>query len=125
MATPWWTSSAVMTHGGQTCVRFMWMNGHRPAVLHAWPNSAIGAAAGPLALKGTSGSRVDRSRTSSSAQNTPSPRTSPTEGWLSASSRSAGPITVSPSSRTCSRIPSSRKMRIEATAVAQASGWPE
>src|SRR5690349_19742336 len=92
MAIPWCTSSAVMTQGGHTWVRFMWMNGHSPADLQALPNSAIGAAAAPLALNGTSGSLVDRSRTSSSAQNTPSPRTSPTEGCWSASSRRAGPI---------------------------------
>ena len=79
----------------------------------------------PVALNGTSGSRVARSRTSSSAQNTPSPRTSPTLGCRSASSRSAGPITSSPSARACSMMPSSLKIWIEATADAQASGCPE
>ena len=77
----------------------------------------------PLALKGTSGSRVDRSRTSS-APSTPAAHLAH-RGVLSASSRSAGPITVSPRSRTCSRIPSSRKIRIDATAAAQAKGCPE
>ena len=37
-------------------------------------------ASSPDALYGTSGSRVVRLRTSSTAQNTPSPRTSPTDG---------------------------------------------
>ena len=85
----------------------------------------MGAAAAPDALNGTSGSRVCRSRTSSIAQNAPSPRTSPTLGCRSASARSSGPMTSVSSSRTCSRMRSSRKIPIDATADAQASGWPE
>ena len=83
------------------------------------------AAAAPDALNGTNGSRVERLRTSSMAQNTPSPRTSPTASWLALSLSSAGPMMSVPSMRACSTTPSSSKMRIDATADAQASGCPE
>ena len=66
-------------------MRLKWVNGHRPLALHAAASSFIGSASAPAALNGTSGSRVSRSRTSSIAQNTPSPRTSPTDGWLACS----------------------------------------
>ncbi len=84
----------------------------------------MGFASAPVALNGTSGSRVLRFFTSSSAQNTPSPRTSPTDGCLSASFRSSGPRTSVPSMRACSTIFSSLKMPIDATMLAHASGWP-
>ena len=95
-------SSTGMVHGGTTWMRLKWENGQTPFALQAATTSFIGAAASPAALNGTSGSRVSRSRTSSMAQNTPRPRTSPTDGWRSCSSRSAGPITSVPSVRACS-----------------------
>jgi len=82
-------------------------------------------AAAPVALNGTSGSRVSRSRTSSIAQKTPSPRTSPTDGCRAASSASPGAMTSLPIRRACSTMPSSLKMPMDATALAHASGWPE
>ena len=59
------------------------------------------------------------------AQNTPRPRTSPTDGWRSAIAASSGPTMSSPRWRACSMMPSSLKMLMLATAEAQASGWPE
>ena len=41
------TSSAVIVHGGTTCVRLKWTNGHRPRCLQAVTNSFIGAACEP------------------------------------------------------------------------------
>ena len=72
-----------------------------------------------------SGSRVSRSATSSIAQNTPSPRTSPITSWRSASSASAGPISVSPIARAFSTTPSDSIASSVATIEAIASGCPE
>ena len=96
-------------------------------VLAGFPDGLAddGPAAGPAALYGTSGSRVCGSLTSSRAQKYPSPRTSPTLGCFSAISARRGAMTVSDTLRTFSRMPSSSKIRIDATAEAQASGWPE
>ena len=44
------TSSAVLVHGGTTCVRLKWVKGHSPRCLQAAANSFIGAAATPEAL---------------------------------------------------------------------------
>ena len=84
MSRPRTSSSSVITSGGATCRRLKCTNGQRPACLHAAATAAIGAASAPLALNGTSGSRVAASRTSSIAQNRPSPRTSPTDGCCAA-----------------------------------------
>ena len=63
--------------------------------------------------------------TSSIAQNTPSPRTSPTLGCFAMIFCSSGPITSVPSLRAFSTIFSSLKMPMLATTDAHASGCPE
>lgn len=103
--------------GGTMCTRLKWANTSRPC-LHAATTSATGAAAGPAALNGTSCSRVSRSKTSSMAQNMPSPRTSPTEGWPSPISLRRSPRTSRPSQAERSTSPSSLKMLMLATADA-------
>ena len=95
MSRPWAISSAVVVHGGTTWIRLKWVNGHRPSALHAAVNSAIGAAASPAALNGTSGSRSRWSRTSSTAQNTPRPaHLADATGASAAISASRGAMTV-------------------------------
>ncbi len=103
----------------------MFTNGQIPCFFAAAPKAAIGAFASPAALYGTSGSRVSRFFTRSRAQNMPTPRTSPTLGCRSASSRSAGSTTEAPSRAAFSTTPSSAITLIVATAAAQASGCPE
>ena len=80
MARPSSTNSGLVLHGGTTCRRLKCVNGHKPFALQAAASSTIGFVSAPAALYGTSGSRVARSLTSSIAQNTPRPRTSPTLG---------------------------------------------
>ena len=87
-------SSSLIVIGGTTCRRLKWVNGHSPRALHAAARSTIGLLSAPAALYGTSGSRVPRSRTSSMAQNTPSPRTSPTDGWRAGDLRQRRPDDV-------------------------------
>jgi len=72
-----------------------------------------------------SGSLVCLSETSSAAQNTPVPRTSPTSGLVSARRANAGPITVAPTAAAFSTICSSSIAVIVAIIAAIASGWPE
>ena len=71
---------------------------------------------------GTTGSRVPRSVTHSTAQKQPVPRTSPMIGRRSAIARSSGPMTSSPSRRAFAIRPSSSRAPIVATAAAVASG---
>ena len=61
IARPARRSSSPIVIGGTTWVRLKCVNGHRPRCLQAAANSFIGAAAGPAALNGTSGSRVSSS----------------------------------------------------------------
>ena len=69
-----------MTSGGVTRMTLENDDRYSPASIAAALMRLIGAAAGPLALNGTSGSRVSRSFTSSMPQNMPTPRTSPIDG---------------------------------------------
>ena len=114
-----------MISGGATCTRLKCVNGQSPDFLHAAANAAIGAASAPDALNGTSGSRVSRSRTSSIAQKSPRPRTSPTDGCVSVKRARRGAMTRSPRSRTRSRMPSRRNTSKVAMPGAQANGCPE
>ncbi|SHT03632.1 Uncharacterised protein [Mycobacteroides abscessus subsp. abscessus] len=64
-------------------------------------------------------------RTSSTAQNRPRPRISPTLGCACTQRSSSGRTTRSPRSRTRFRIWSSSKTLMVSTPTAQANGWPE
>ena len=82
IARPSRMSSSLIVIGGTTCSAVE--VGERPQRRAACRRRRARPSArppGPTALYGTSGSRVARSRTSSIAQNTPRPRTSPTDGW--------------------------------------------
>ena len=74
---------------------------------------------------GASIARVSRLLTRSSAQNTPSPRTSPITGCFAASSAKPGPSTSVPMRAAFSTMPSSRMAVMLATIDAAASGCPE
>ena len=67
-----------------------WLKGQSPRSRQAATSSFMGCLAAPLALKGTSISLVWRFLTSSTAQNRPRPRTSPTDGWRSIRERTGG-----------------------------------
>src|SRR2546430_3312703 len=90
----------------------------------AFISAATGANSSTLALKGTSGSRVSRSRTSSMPQKSPLPRISPIEGWRSCSRARPSPST-SPIAAEFSTIPSSWKASIEAMEAFQEEGIEE
>ena len=98
-------SASVTVHGGTTWMRLKFANGSRPGGLargddrvhrRCWTRRRAPAA------RASAGSA-----TSSIAQNTPSPRTSPTLGCRRASSRRPGPRTSSPMRAAFSTMPSS------------------
>nr|KEP24401.1 hypothetical protein DA06_15245 [Georgenia sp. SUBG003] len=105
------------THGGTTWIRLSATNASSP-------RSASAARMATTSAGGT-GSRVDRSSTRSSAQNTPVPRTSPTRGWRSDRARSPGPRTSAPIRAAFSTMFSSAMASRVATMEAMASGCPE
>ena len=111
----------MIVSGGATIETFQCDISDRPFAIAVLPMRAIGAAASPEALNGTSISFVARSRTSSMPQKRPSPRTSPIDGCFACSFGSSTSSTL-PMAAAFSTIPSSLKMLIDATAEAQASG---
>ena len=120
------SSSSEITSGGATWMRLKWTKGHSPRPCTRCQHLVHRRASAPAALKGTSGSRVARSRTSSMAKKQPRPRTSPTTGCRSAMLAQRGADHVRRrGGRACSTMPSSSKMRMDATAAAQASGCPQ
>jgi hypothetical protein len=108
-----------MLHAGTAWMRLKFANGSRPFCLHAASTEFIAGLDPPY---GANGARVCWSATNSTAQNTPSPRTSPTQRCLAASSRSPGPRTSEPMRLALATMPSSSMALIVATAAAHASG---
>ena len=106
----------MVVHGGTTWVRLKCRNGHRPRSPAGRGEAFIGAAAGPAALNGTSGSRVSRSRTSSSGPEDAQAAYLADRGVPLGQLGQAGPDDVGAEPRAFSTMPSSSKMLIEATA---------
>src|SRR4051812_50098534 len=95
-------------------MRLVLEKGSSPADLQAATTSLTPAGASIALLSG--------SLTRSSAQNAPTPRTSPTQACRSAIAASPGPKTSRPRRAAFSTMPSSRIVWIVATAAAQAGG---
>ena len=118
-------SSTGMVHGGTTWMRLKCENGHTPLALHAATTSFIGAAASPAALNGTSGSpglpvphQLDGPEHAQAAH-----LADGRVALLQLPQRRADHVGAQRAD--VLETPSSLKMVIEATAAAQASGWPE
>ena len=117
-------SASLTVHGGTTCSRLIVDERQQPARLAGGDQRGHRRGAGPSVV-GHQRLAGRRSRTSSSAQKTPSPRTSPITGCRSASSRRPGPITSAPTRAALLDDALVGHRVIVATAAAQASGWPE
>ena len=113
----------MIVSGGQHMTTFQCVIRYRPRSSARFITAAIGFAASPDPLNGTSGSRVSRFLTSSRPQKHPRPRTSPIDGCFSASFASSTRNT-SPIAAAFSTMPSSWNASIDATADAHASGCP-
>ena len=108
------TSAGVTMQGGTTWIRFSTTKGSRPRATSSLFTRPI--------TRASTGARVARSATSSTAQKTPVPRTSPMTSCFSASLSSAGPRWSRPIVAAFSTMPSAAIASSVATIEAIASG---